>query len=258
MRKNGLMGMRAHQCISFSPLMMRIPAGRAVFWPGCALMTLETGLLEKTLEVLRRAEPEISMAACCCGQPTRYLFPERLEKRQKRLLTRLKKGNVQRIYTACPNCTLQLRELNQFEIIPIWPVLAARIHLEDLVSGDGKKYIWHDPCPTRGDAGQQKAVRELLAIRNCSCIEPEHSGGRTLCCGNFHMLHTLSPEKSAAIRQKRLAEFPEDRIILSSCEGCLGAFRKGGREARHLLELLFGVSSRRGWSNRLKITFLCK
>lgn len=220
-------------------------------------MTLETGILERTLEVLRRAEPEISMAACCCGQPTLYLFPERLEMRQKKLVALLRKKGVQRIYTACPNCTLQLRELKQFEIIPIWPVLAAHIRTADLVSGD-EKYIWHDPCPTRGDEEQQNAVRELLTACHCSCIEPEHSGDCTLCCGNFHMLHTRNPKKSAAMRQRRLAEFPEDRIILSSCEGCLSAFRKEGREARHLLELLFGVSLRRGWNNRLKTTRFCR
>ena len=64
------------------------------------------------------------------------------------------------------------------------------------------------------------------------------------------MLHTLEPEKSARMRARRLEEFPADRIILSSCQGCLGSFKGQGRETLHLLELLFGKSRKQGWKNR--------
>ena len=83
--------MAFHQDLGFCWLMMRIPKTEAVFWPGCALMNLDTEILQKTLEILRRAEPEIRLAAGCCGQPTMYLFPEKLEKRQKKLRSLLKK-----------------------------------------------------------------------------------------------------------------------------------------------------------------------
>ena len=66
-----------HQAVSFPPALVRIPQAEAVFWPGCALMNLDGEILEKTLEILRRAEPEIQMACGCCGQPTVYLFPEK-------------------------------------------------------------------------------------------------------------------------------------------------------------------------------------
>ena len=68
------------------------------------------------------------------------------------------------------------------------------------------------------------------------------------------MLAATDPQKSAAMRRNRLTEFPEDRIIVSSCEGCLGAFRGEGRKTVHLLELLFGQSKSRGWGNRFKTT----
>ena len=87
-------------------------------------------------------------------------------------------------------------------------------------------------------------------------MEPEHTGPRTLCWGNFHMRHTLEPEKSARMRARRLEEFPADRIILSSCQGCLGSFKGQGRETLHLLELLFGKSRKQGWKNRIFVT-LC-
>ena len=163
------------------------------------------------------------------------------------------KQGIKRIYTACPNCTLQLREIPGFEIVPVWPVLAAYIRPEDITSPHGS-YIWHDPCPTRNEPDQQEAARALLKVCGCDCIQPEHTGCKTQCCGNFHMLAAIDPEKSAKMRAKRLKEFPEERTIVSSCEGCLGAFRGESRDTIHLLELLFGKSDSRGWGNRIQNT----
>ena len=204
-------------------------------------------------EPLRRAEPEMQLAYGCCGQPTVYLFPEKTDKRREKLVRLLRKQGVKRIYTACPNCTLQLREIPGFEIIPVWPVLAAHIRPEDITSPHGS-YIWHDPCPTRNDPAQQEAVRKLLELTGADVCQPTHTGSNTLCCGNFRMLHITNPEASAAMRQKRLTELPEDRIIASSCDGCLAAFRSEGRQTQHLLELLLGKSQQRSWGNRIRTT----
>lgn len=253
MNKGSRFGMAFHQALGFSTLLMKIPAAEAVFWPGCALLTLDGKILEKTLEILRRAEPEMQLAYGCCGQPTVYLFPEKTDKRREKLVRLLRKQGVKRIYTACPNCTLQLREIPGFEIVPVWPVLAAHIRPEDITSPHGS-YIWHDPCPTRNEPDQQEAARALLKVCGCDCIQPEHTGCKTQCCGNFHMLAAIDPEKSAKMRAKRLKEFPEERTIVSSCEGCLGSFRGESRDTIHLLELLFGKSNARGWANRIKTT----
>ena len=253
MSKGSRFGMAFHQGLGFNSILMKIPKAEAIFWPGCALMTLDGEILERTLRILRRAEPEIQLACGCCGQPTVYLFPEKTEQRRAKLVSMLHKQGVKRIYTACPNCTLQLQELAGFEIIPVWPVLAAYLKPEDVSPVDGS-FIWHDPCPTRKAPEQQKAARDLLKVCGSNCTEPEHTGCKTNCCGNFHMLGATDPEKSRRIRLKRLEEFPEDRTIVSNCEGCLGAFRSEHRDTVHLLELLFGRSKSRGWGNRIKTT----
>lgn len=253
MNKTFNFGMAVHQALGFHSLMMRIPEREAVFWPGCALMNLDPEILQKTLKILRRAEPEIGMATGCCGQPTVYLFPEKAEKRRDKLLKLLDEQGVKRIYTACPNCTLQLKELKDFEIISIWPMLAEYLEKSDVHLTEGS-YIWHDPCPTRNDPAQQAGVRKLLAVSGCDYAEPEHTGSRTQCCGNFHMLRVTDPEKSTMMRARRLEELGEDRMILSSCEGCLDAFRSEGRKTCHLLELLFGKSKSRSWGNRFRTT----
>ena len=256
MNRASRLGLRLHQGLSFSPLLRRIPRAEALFWPGCALLNLDGQLLQRCLDILRREEPELCLAAACCGQPSRYLFPRQHEKRLRRLKNLLQKQGVRRIYTACPNCSLELEKLGGVEVRPIWPVLARQLKPEDLAPLPGAgPYVWHDPCPTRRSPEQQEAVRQLLALRGCSWQEAAHSGCQARCCGNFRMLHVLRPETSAQLRQQRLGDFPPDDVILSSCQGCLGAFRGEGRETLHLLELLFGPSLGQGWSRRIRTTF---
>ena len=240
-------GMQIQQGLSFSPLLLRVPKAEAVFWPGCALMKLDPAILEKTAEVLRREEPSLKIAAGCCGQPTMYLLPEKWEKRQKQLARLLRKQGVKRIYTACPNCTLQMQGLA--EVIPIWRTLARNLRAEDL-SPAADSFVWHDPCPIRHDPEQLAAVRVLMDRAGCDYIEP----GKIRCCGNVRMLRSTDPQKSAAIRRRRLAELDETRTIASCCEGCLDSFRTEGRDTCHLLEMLFGKSKKRSWGNRLRIT----
>ena len=251
MAKTGSLGMALQQGLSFSSVLLHIPRAEAVFWPGCALMKLDPAILKKTMEVLRRTEPELALASGCCGQPTVYLFPEKSEKRQKSLTDAFRSSGVRRIYTACPNCTAQMKSLDGVQIIPIWTPLARNLKPEDLAFC-ADSFVWHDPCPIRHDPGQLAAVRKLLALSGCDYTEPLHTGPNTRCCGSICMLRTTDPEKSAAIRRRRLAELEESRTILSCCEGCLDAFRTEGRDTCHLLELLFGRSAKRTWGNHFQ------
>ena len=148
--RSGLTGMRLQQAISFSPFLLRIPHSASVFWPGCALMKYDGAILRKALEVLCREEPMV-LAAGCCGQPSVYLFPELVGKRRQQLLSALENAGTRRIYTACPNCAMQLGALDGVEIIPIWPVLLRHLKPEDLAPPVNGQYMLHDPCPLRKD-----------------------------------------------------------------------------------------------------------
>ena len=92
MNSSGIPGMALHQAISFFSPMMSVPETPAVFWPGCALLNLDPSILKKTLEILARTEPEIRLAAGCCGQPSFFLFPEKYPAYRKKLEHRLKKS----------------------------------------------------------------------------------------------------------------------------------------------------------------------
>lgn len=253
MNSSGRFGMSCHQGLSFLGPFMRCDRAEAVFWPGCALMNLDSDILYKTAAVLRRAEPGLGLCSCCCGQPTKYLFPEKHAARRDRLLRLLRQRGVKRIYTACPNCMVQMGEAEGIEAIPIWGALAENIRPED-ITGLERPLTLHDPCPMRGETEQQHAVRRLLSLCGAEVREPENSGGRTLCCGNYHMMRATDPDKSAAMRQRRVSQLSGDAAVVSYCEGCLGAFRSEGLETVHVLEALFGRSRARGWGNRIRFT----
>ena len=253
MNKAGGLGMRLHQAASFSPPLMGVSRSKAVFWPGCALLGLGPELLERVRAVLEREEP-MGLSACCCGQPSRYLFPGAFPRRQEKLRRLLGKRGVERVYTACPNCAVQLRALGTVEVRPIWPVLAARLRREDLTGPGGGAYVIHDPCPLRAFPEEREAVRSLLALAGAEVTEPEHAGAHTICCGNYHMMRALDPSRSAAMRRRRTAEFPAGTPVVSCCEGCLDAFRSEGLAGAHVLEVLFGPADSRGWGKRLRFT----
>ncbi len=245
--------MRLQQALSFSPLLLRIPRSPAVFWPGCALMKYDGAILRKTLEVLRREEA-METAAGCCGQPTVYLFPEAAEKRRRKLRSALEQSGTRRIYTACPNCALELGKLDGIKILPIWPVLLRHLKPDDLAPSNAERYMLHDPCPLRKDPRQLESVRALLRMAGAEFSEPEHSGECARCCGNIHMLRARDPERSARLRALCLSEFPGERTVTACCAGCLDAFSGEGRKTAHLLEILFGTSLQKSWGNRLKLT----
>lgn len=252
MNRANNIGMAIHQTIGFGRLTSVIPKAEAVFWPGCGLLNLDPELLDKTLEVLRREAPDIRMAAACCGQPSRYLFPEKWSRRQAALQRRLKAQGIKRIYTACPNCKVELGKLEGVEIRTIWEVLAKHVQPREVSRVSGS-YVWHDPCPTRNDPETQQACRVLLALSGQPVAQPEHTGANTRCCGNVGMLQVRDPGKSAEMRKARLSELG-NRTVISGCEGCLDAFRMEGQTTLHLLEFLFGKSSSRGYRNRLITT----
>ena len=258
MEASGRLGMRVHQAVSFSRAMMHIPRADAVFFPGCALLTYDPALLQRLMTLLRREEPDLALAAGCCGQPTKYLEPAHFASRTGKLRRLLVQNGVQRIYTACPNCTRLLSDLGCARIIPVWETLNRIAAPEDLQDQHGEAFALHDPCPVRHDRAQQDAVRGLLQKARVTVAEFPNCREQTRCCGNIAMLRAIDPAKSAAMRTGRLGEIPPNLPVTSYCAGCVDAFSSEGRETAHLVELLFGKSQSRGWGNRIQNTILSR
>ena len=254
MNRDSRLAMKLQQTLSFSRLLLHTDRAPAIFWPGCALMSLEPQLLYRTHEVLKRLEPQLGFCSACCGQPSRYLFPRKFARQQKLLLRELKAKGVERIYTACPNCETELSRLGPFQVEAIWPALVKVLHKSDVVERTGQILALHDPCPQRNRQDIQEATRELIRLTGAQVYEVARSRDKTLCCGNKGMKKTLDPQLAARIRHERLKDFPPELPITACCQGCLGSFAAEGRCTLHLLEVLFGSSSSPSWGNRLKFS----
>lgn len=250
-----MLGARLHQGLSFSCLFTHIPQAPVLFWPGCSLMGLGYPVLHKTLEVLARSEPEIKLAAACCGKPSRSLGLSAYKKRRAWLLQSLAETGCRTIYTACPHCTEDLEALageGNFTVKTIWRPLQENLQASDLASPPDQ-LILHDPCPLRQKPQVRAEVRELLSQAGINWQEPAHTGAKTICCGQVEMLHVLDPPASEKLTQQRLKDFTADQTICSYCQSCLNRFAAHGYHTAHVLETLFGVAPQKGWSTRFKL-----
>ena len=266
MNSSGIPGMALHQAISFFSPMMSVPETPAVFWPGCALLNLDPSILKKIA-----GDPCSDGARDPAG--SRLLRPALFfpvsgkisgiqEKAGTPAEKKRGKKDLHRLSQLYPPASWDLRDPGDPHL-----VRPGRDHDPEgpLRTREGMPGSWRNSAAlylARSLSHPERSGRSaggpgpFTSFRVSRSLSRSITGPRTLCCGNFHMLHTLEPEKSARMRARRLEEFPADRIILSSCQGCLGSFKGQGRETLHLLELLFGKSRKQGWKNRIFVT-LC-
>lgn len=245
-------GVAVHQFLSFSPLFAKSGKGESLFWPGCSAMKLGGDLILQVFLALRQSIPELCFSSWCCAKPTFAVGNDaQKSKRNKQLIESFAKSGVKQIYTLCPNCTITLSKFTEIKVIPAWELLAEYAKKNSIHTHIfQERFILHDPCTARNDAISQSAVREILRMRNISFAEFENCGKSTRCCGRKDMLFVTNPVASTKVLNKRIAD-TRGLPIVTYCESCVEAFRIGGHEAVHILEILFGNSVDRSTVNRI-------
>jgi len=246
-----LLGSRINQSLSFSPLFAKSTKGAKVFWPGCALLNLEPDIIDKTYAALSAIIPGLGFCSFCCGKPGLYVNSKKTFQRRLVWLNReIEAAGIKEAYVACPNCKITLERYTGLKVFSIWEVLDGDLPDAFSSAAAGESWALHDPCAARFESGSQAAVRSILHQAGVEMVEFPHSKDNTRCCGNVGMLMVLNRLKGQAILEKRLAETPPGIPVASYCQGCVNAFRKKGKESRHIIELLFGKSSSYNWLNR--------
>lgn len=249
----GLAGVRLHQFLSFSPLFQRAVShgGSDVFFPGCSLMGYDPGLMRRVYSWLASAFPNMGFVSACCGHPTWAIGDMGgAAKHRERLGALFCSLGIKRLVVCCPNCSATLKSLDGVSVVSIWKLLDEKKFAR---SADcGRKFVLHDPCPTRNDQETQQAARNVFERCGIEWEEYPSSRERALCCGKAGMMMVLNPAKSREILSKRISE-SGNRNILTYCFACVESFDGAGCSPAHGLELLFpGKRSARGtWLNRL-------
>lgn len=244
--------LRWNQALAFSPLLAGSRDAAAVFWPGCAALKLEPRLLRAAYETLQRQVPGLGFSSWCCGKPTFSAGDSRHQQRRRgQLQAYLQRGGIRSAYTLCPNCHTTLERTFGLRTVSAWPLLAAVA--EERPPGNPalpRRCRLHDPCAARRDTAAHQAAREILTAAGIDWREMAHSREKALCCGRKNMLFLTRPAQAEQLLTRRLAE-AEGEAIVTYCESCVEAFRAGGGNAYHLLEILLGAPSRRSFFHRV-------
>lgn len=189
-----------------------------VFAPGCALLLYKPALADAILTWLTdRSLVSGPHLTCCRHDP------------------HLARGTV--VVNLCPGCDRRYRWLYEgITTVSLWEVLAD----SDFAFPDhiGVEMTIHDACPTRKRPAVHDAVRTLLRRMNIAVIEPTATRGRATCCGDT-FYGALPTDKLLRQMERRAAGMPRDEVVVY-CVSCIKSMANGGRQPRHLVDLLFG------------------
>lgn len=207
-----------------------------VFFPGCTLPGGRPAATKWLFHQLRWSIPDIGIVFACCATPSHDLGRTGSFHRTFGMIhERLLRSGIRTVVTACPNCTKIFRQYGQgLAVHTVYEYLAGKTATSRLVAA-GPITI-HDPCALRDDLPSQQAVRRLLGDLGYSFEEMDHSGRRTLCCGEGGSVAAVSPRRAEEWTDLCCGEASGRRVV-TYCAGCAGRLGRE-RPTVHLADLL--------------------
>lgn len=242
----GISKVDMHQKLSFSKIFatgVENLQSDWVFFPGCALMAYSPKIVENTYAYLRDKIPGMGIYIKCCGKPTRFIGKEEKFNEYFSALEReFEAKGVKKVVTSCQNCYITLsQKSSRVEVLSLWEILAD-VGIPKEKKGIGKSLNYratlHDPCPTRDVSSIQNSVRKIIETLGLEVEEMKFNRGRTLCCGSGGMVG-VTQSHIAEKHTKRRATEAETEYIITYCQECVEAMRRGGKKSFHLLDILF-------------------
>ena len=140
------------------------------------------------------------------------------------------------IINVCAGCDRRFRTLYPgVSTISLWEVIDA---FDSFPYPDyhGLQMTVHDACPVREKPQVHQAVRSLLKKMKINVMETKFHGTRSKCCGD-DLYPALPVEKVQEKMRERAAEMPCEAVCVY-CVSCIKAMHLGGKEPRHLMDLL--------------------
>jgi Fe-S oxidoreductase len=214
-----------------------------IFFPGCSLTAYSPEIVMKVYKYLNDKFPGTGILLKCCGKPTQSMGDEaRFEHYYSKVQADFETGRVKEIITACQNCYKIMSKYSpNIKVTSLWEVIAKEgipKALENRGIDLGVKFALHDPCPTRKEDTIHASVREILSRLGIEIEELKYSRNETLCCGSGGMLGVTN-KKLALKHMKKRADQAEASHFVTYCEECVQSLKRGGKQAVHILDLLF-------------------
>ena len=218
-----------------------------VFVPGCTVSAYSPKGVENIVKHLKECLGHENVGALlqCCGKVTRFIGEtEKFEERNKKAIDILDDMGAEVIITVCPSCYKVFKETakNQ-KVIAYWDLMKNLIGIPETARGIGKGsdvvFNIHDSCVTRDETSHHESVRWVLDELGYNWTEIERNGKNTRCCGVGGMVCSSNPELYERAYTRRANDFDQHNIV-TYCGSCRGTMQAAGKDAVHILDLLFG------------------
>ena len=212
------------------------------FFPGCQLGGSNPEAVKKTYSFLLDKLPGTSLMMMCCGVPAHWagqtdMFKEHLD----RIRGEWEQLGQPTMIVACVTCQKTFETfLPEISVVSLYELLS---EYDFSASVSGEPAVVFDPCSSRTRGDIQKSVRNLAQSSGYALEELENHGKEAECCGYGGHTHFAKPGYTDAITEKRVnaSELP----YLVYCANCRESFAEQGKECRHILDVIFGIESRR-------------
>ncbi|MCW2277388.1 L-lactate dehydrogenase (quinone) large subunit LdhH [Heliophilum fasciatum] len=215
---------------------------RVNFYGGCLIDFTYPRIGKAVYDVLESVGCEIYFPweQACCGAPAKYLGDaDTMIRLAKQNIEALEEGNPDYIVSACPTCTLALRDdfVDVLKDDPAWAdrakALAAKVRdFSDLAHSLGvdvskaknngdKTFTYHDSCHYKRHLHLSEVPRELLTqVPGMQLVEMKDSDE---CCGMAGSYMVKFPEISAPILEKKINNIQATKadMICVDCPGCI-------------------------------------
>lgn len=195
---------------------------KTYFNPGCALSIYKPEKENQLLRLINKHYGEARLHKICCHHDPQ-----------------LEAGSV--IINVCAGCDRRFRSLYEgISTISLWEVLDS-LDCFPFPDYKGLKLSVHDACPVREKPQVHRAVRSLLGKMNIDIVETEHSGTRSICCGDS--FYPKLPLEQVHAQMKQRADAMPCQEVCVYCVSCIKSMYIGGKKPRYLVDLLMGETT---------------
>jgi glycolate oxidase iron-sulfur subunit len=224
-----------------------------LFFPGCVLTYFYPGIIEKTVNFLKKRGFSVVIPGglVCCGFP--YISQGwknkffSLRKKNKTLFSRYW---FRYLVVPCGTGVVTFRNYYDFgdreKSIEIYElteffykyIKEASVEVDQFKPDDGRKITWHDPCHHFKSLGIEEAPRHFMKQLGEDFINDSSA----LCCGFGGIFSVGFPATSKKIlkrKEEKLKELGADTVV-TACPGCYFQLRENlspGKEVKFFMDL---------------------
>ncbi len=231
----------------------RQAGARTLYFVGCvsAMFPMSYAIPQSFASLLAKAgQPFTTLGSeeWCCGFP--LLMAGQLSQARELMehnWAEARALGAGRLVLTCPSCYHMWRHVYPQELgRPLgFEVLTASQLLDQLAAegalrfGEPKRpgiVTYHDPCDLGRKGGHYEEPRRVLkSVPGFDFVEMENSREHALCCGGGGDLETFSPELTAEVAARRVAQAAavNAAYLVSACPQCVRTLTKAAR-AREL------------------------